>query len=144
MSLFIKSEHQKRKALLDGRAAAAKRVRDITANPEIFVEPHNPLACMDGLPDELVLNIFQNLSDVPLAQLRLTSRYYLSIATECQYEHLDYPRSEEEIWSILTTIIKINPNLGMHVNSLTTGEAYRDTDPEDLDWAQNGQARNDL
>jgi hypothetical protein len=160
MSLSIKSAHNKRKASGIECAAAAKRSRTMmassdpgndpflhngTADPEIYATPTNPLACMDGLPDELVINIFKSLSAASLAQLRLTSKRCNSVATECQYEHLDGSRYLSEARSMLSTIADVNPYLSKYVKSIHYGESFREP-YEDVEssWARDGEAGGDL
>jgi hypothetical protein len=145
MDLSTKSAQNKRKASITEGAAATKRSRTTTADPEVFATPANQLACMDGLPDELVINIFKGLSATSLAQLRLTSKRCNSIATECQYKHTDSSRYLSEALSVLSTIADVNPDLGKYVKSVHYGESFRES-YEDVDpsSARDGEARGDL
>jgi hypothetical protein len=108
----------------------------INANTGVFVEPQNPEACLDGLPDESLLMIFKNLNVVELARMCLTNQHYRNVANGILYENLS---CMVDRWKMQA--VDNNPQLGQHVKT------YRNTtmtDPEEhmvrtLDHAVNLQ-----
>jgi hypothetical protein len=64
-------------------------------------------ACFVGLPDELVLSIFQKLPGDSLAHLCQVNRRYQSIAEECLYEHVYYHGQD----SVMIEAIAKRPHL---------------------------------
>jgi hypothetical protein len=89
----------------------------IRANPMIFVEPQNPDARLDGLPDELLLVIFKEMDkDVnkcPLVRMCLMNKRYRNIAYEVIYEKLTFYWPGREPRKMQT--VANNPHLGQYV-----------------------------
>ena len=98
--------------------SAAADVDEIVADPQLFVAPKNPQARLDGMPDELVLAVFELLPDAALAQLCLTSKRYNGIATEYLYECIDETRESGQNYGAMKAIDN-NTLLGKHIKKLT-------------------------
>tara|TARA_R110002003_G_scaffold126_38_gene11765 strand:+ start:431 stop:1033 length:603 start_codon:yes stop_codon:yes gene_type:complete len=99
--------------------------------------PKNPNARLDGLPDELIANIFCNLPDDPLAQLCLVSKRYHDIAAARLYERIDDSRPPGREYNMMKAVGIHNPSLGRYIKTLSTGKDNKNNPT----WGRRGGMR---
>jgi hypothetical protein len=84
-----------------------------TATPEIFVALENPGACLDGLPDELIVEIFSHLSKDDLQQVFRANRHYKRIAYSFVYRVVKDLDDRKKLRSIAN-----HPGLAKHIQTI--------------------------
>ncbi|KAH7086721.1 hypothetical protein FB567DRAFT_549176 [Paraphoma chrysanthemicola] len=68
--------------------SSGAKVMTTASITEIFVAPKNPRACLDGLPEELLMAIVDELPERGLGRLSKTNKRYNRLANTCLYEYL--------------------------------------------------------
>ncbi|KAI4946690.1 hypothetical protein J4E91_006861 [Alternaria rosae] len=136
MAPLIVSTPQKRKASVS-QASASKRTRSVSisvkvshettsndgpSSPDLYLVPKNSQACLGGLPEELLLNIMENLEeedggDKALSMLRLTEKRCKRIAEGVLYKIIFADVAYREPAKVAA--IARNPLLAKHVRKIT-------------------------